>query len=131
MSTKIILIVLGEPNSTFSEILFKYFKSKQFKSFKQKIILIGSYELILKQMDSLKYKIKLNKISDVKDALKQINILNINYKFKSAFSQISENSNKYIENCFKLSLKLIRKNNIYTLINGLLKKAFLKKKFLE
>ncbi len=131
MSTKIILIVLGEPNSTFSEILFKYFKSKQFNSFKQKIILIGSYELILKQMDSLKYKIKLNKISDVKDALKkQINILNINYKFKSAFSQISENSNKYIENCFKLSLKLIRKNNIYTLINGpVSKKHFLKKKF--
>ena len=25
-----ILIILGEPNSTFSEILFKYFKSKEF-----------------------------------------------------------------------------------------------------
>ncbi len=35
MRTKIILIVLGEPNSTFSEILMKYFKSKQFKKIKK------------------------------------------------------------------------------------------------
>ena len=80
--------------------------------------MIGSYELILKQMDSLKYKIKLNKISDVKDALKkQINILNINYKFKSAFSKYQKILIN-ISKLFKLSLKLIRKNNIYTLING-------------
>ena len=45
MNTKIILIVLGEPNSTFSEILFKYFKSKKFNSFNKKIVLIGNYEL--------------------------------------------------------------------------------------
>ena len=31
MNINIILIVLGEPNSTFSEILFKYFKSKNLK----------------------------------------------------------------------------------------------------
>ena len=36
MSSKIILVVLGEPNSTFSEILFKYFKSKKFKKNKKK-----------------------------------------------------------------------------------------------
>ena len=31
MSTNKILIILGEPNSTFSEVLFKYFRSKFFK----------------------------------------------------------------------------------------------------
>ena len=42
MNTNKILIVLGEPNSTFSEVLFKYFKSKSFKKNKKKIILIGN-----------------------------------------------------------------------------------------
>ena len=36
MNTKVILIVLGEPNSTFSEILFKYFTSKKFKIINKK-----------------------------------------------------------------------------------------------
>ena len=34
-----ILIVLGEPQSTFSEILFKYFISKEFLKNNKKIIL--------------------------------------------------------------------------------------------
>ena len=36
MSINKILIILGEPQSTFSEILFKYFKSKEFKKNKKK-----------------------------------------------------------------------------------------------
>ena len=36
MNTKIILVVVGEPNSTFSEILFKFFSSKKFKKIKKK-----------------------------------------------------------------------------------------------
>ena len=39
MKSKIILVVLGEPNSTFSEVLFKYFNSTNFKKNKNKIIL--------------------------------------------------------------------------------------------
>ena len=38
MNTKVVLIVLGEPNSTFSEILFKYFKTKKFNKTKNKIV---------------------------------------------------------------------------------------------
>ena len=71
MNIKIILIVLGEPNSTFSEILFKYFKTKKFLNNKKKVVLIGSYELILKQMKKLKYKIKLNQISEIDETLKK------------------------------------------------------------
>ena len=40
MKTKYILIVLGEPYSTFSEILGKYFFKKK-KLTKKKIIIIG------------------------------------------------------------------------------------------
>ena len=45
-----ILIILGEPQSTFSEILFKYFSSKKFLRSKKKIILIGSFNLLKIQM---------------------------------------------------------------------------------
>ena len=36
MNIKTILIILGEPNSTFSELLLKYFNSKIFKKNKKK-----------------------------------------------------------------------------------------------
>ena len=53
MNTKFILVVLGEPNSTFSEILLKFFESKIFKKINKKIVLVGSYELLKKQMKYL------------------------------------------------------------------------------
>ena len=71
MSTKIILIVLGEPNSTFSEILFKYFISKKFKNNKKRIVVIGSYKLLSEQMKKLKYKIKLNQIYEINKSIKK------------------------------------------------------------
>ena len=50
MKYKPLLIVLGEPYSTFSEIVFKYFKSK--KRTKNPILFIGSSKLIEKQWDN-------------------------------------------------------------------------------
>ena len=131
MSTKIILIVLWEPNSTFSEILFKYFISKKFKNNKKRIVLIGSYKLLSEQMKKLKYKIKLNQIYKINKSIKKkVNVININYKFKNAFSNISDVSNKYIEDCFNLGLKLMTNNLVFALINGpISKKHFLKKRF--
>ena len=130
MNINTILIVVGEPNSTFSEILFKYFKSEKFKNLK-KIVLIGNIKLLEKQMKILGYKFKLNKIIDVTHSLKhQINIINIDYIFNSAFTKISDKSNKYIVDCFNLSLNILKKNKGYALINGpISKKHFLKKKF--
>ena len=131
MNIKTILIVLGEPNTTFSEVLFKYFNSNQFKKNRKKIILIGSRKLVEAQMKILKFKIKLNEIMHVKNSTyRKINIINVNYNFKKPFSKIKENSNKYIKDCFKISLKIIKKNKKYALINGpISKKTFLKKKF--
>ncbi len=131
MNIKKILIILGEPNSTFSEILLKYFNSSKFKNVSSKIILIGSFDLLNKQIKFLKYKNKLNKILDVNHAFKKkINIINVNYKTNKAFSKISDKSNKYIEDCFNLGLKIIKKNKSMVLINGpISKENFLKKKF--
>tara|TARA_A100001011_G_C14283093_1_gene832409 strand:+ start:401 stop:1378 length:978 start_codon:yes stop_codon:yes gene_type:complete len=129
--TKIILIVLGEPNSTFSELLFKFFNSIKFKRIKKKVVLIGSAELLKKQMKFLDYKVKLNQISDIENSdIRKINIINVNFKFKTPFSNISKVSNKYIQDCFNLSLKLIKDKKAHFLINGpISKKHFLKKKF--
>ena len=131
MNIKSILIVLGEPNTTFSEVLFKYLNSNQFKKNRKKIILIGSRKLLEAQMRILKFQMRLNEIMDVKNSVyKKINIINVNYNFRKPFSKIDENSNKYIEDCFEMSLKIIKKNKKYALINGpVSKKTFLKKKF--
>ena len=130
MNTKIILIILGEPNSTFSEILFKYFNSIKFKKERKKVVLIGCHKLLLKQMNKLKYNISINEITKIDNSLKKLNIINVDYKFKDVFSEISEHSNKYIENCFNKGLKLTKENKVFALINGpISKKHFLKKKY--
>ena len=131
MNIKVVLIVLGEPNSTFSEILLKYFCSTNFKKINKKITLVGNVDLFKKQMKILNYNIKLNVVSDINQSVKKsINIINVGYKFKRAFSKISDSSTKYIEECFNLSLKLIKKGKADELINGpISKKHFLKKKF--
>ena len=131
MSTNKILIILGEPNSTFSEVLFKYFNSKFFKHNKNKIILIGNKKLFQKQMIKLKYNFKIKEISSLKKyTAKEINILNVDYKFKKTFSEITSYSKKYIEKCFELGLKLVEEKKAQFIINGpVSKKHFLNKKF--
>ena len=52
MNINTILIVLGEPNSTFSEILFKYFKSEKFKKFKKKNCFNWKYQVTRKANES-------------------------------------------------------------------------------
>ncbi len=131
MNIKLILIAHGEPNSTFSEILFKFFYSKKFKVFNKKIVLVGSKILFIRQMKKLKYKLDLNEISEIKEAKKnKINIINVNYKFNKTFGKISNQSNEYIKKCFDISLKIIRKNKSIGFINGpISKKNFLNKTF--
>ena len=127
-----IIIILGEPQSIFSEILFKYFNSKEFSKNKKKIILIGSMSLLQKQMKKLKFNLNLKLINNINDAKNnEINILNINYNNQKKFSKISSNSKKYISNCFEVGLGLIKNNKKTVLINGpVSKKHFLKKKYL-
>jgi len=131
-----LLIVLGEPNSIFSEILFKTYKKKIIQKFNRPIVIIGSENLLKLQMKFLKYSIKIQKINalDLKNSnlnKKYINIINVEYRFKKIFGKISKNSNKYINNCFKIALKLLSEKSAFALINGPISKThFLKKKYL-
>jgi len=131
-----LLIVLGEPNSIFSEILFKSYKKKIIQKLNRPILIIGSENLLRRQMKVLKYSIKINKINsiDLKKInlnRKHINIFNVEYKFKKIFDNISNKSNNYINNCFKIALKLLNNKSAFALINGPVSKThFLEKKYL-
>ena len=82
-------------------------------------------------MKILKDKLNLNKITNFNQYSKSsINIIDVEYKFTKPFSKISNNSNKYIEQCFKLGLRLIKQGKAHELINGpISKKHFLNKRF--
>ena len=135
MKNKPIIIVSGEPYSVFLEIFFKVFKSNLINNYKRPIILIASEKLVKKQMKKLNFSFKINLIK--KDQVgkvhinnKYINLININFSFTKTFDKISNKSNKYIEDCFNLGLKIIKKNKSIVLINGpISKENFLKKKF--
>ena len=127
-----IIIVLGEPQSVFTEVLFKYFSSKKFKNYKFPITLIGSKKLITKQMKYLKFNFNLNEIRNIEDCKKKnLNIINVNYNKKKTFSKITSDSNKYIQQCFEIAINILKNDNKIGLLNGpVSKKHFLKKKFL-
>ena len=108
MNFKYILIVLGEPYSTFSEIIGKYYELNKYS--KKKIILIGSIGLFNQQLKKLKYKLPLNKISDIKYSDKRkINIIYVEFQYIKTFTNISEKSNQYIKKCFDVALEILKK----------------------
>ena len=133
MSSKPILLVAGEPNSIFLEILFKTYRKKKIK---KPLILICSLKLLNLQMKKLNFKKKVRilefkKIKEYKLDNKSINLIDVEFQPKKAFEKISSKSNVYIENCFKVAIKLINLGVVNSLINGpISKKNFLKNKFL-
>jgi len=133
MKIKPILIISGEPYSTFTEIFFKTINKNKIK---KKIILIVSKSLFIKQMNLLGFNFEINLIDKKKINVKKlsktkINIIDVNYDFKKIFDKISNKSNYYIEESFKIALKLMKTKKYSGLINGpISKKNFLKGRFL-
>ena len=86
-------------------------------------------------MKILKYSFKINSIDEKNIVFnklnnKQINIIDVNFTFTKAFSKISNDSNAYINQCFKISLELLKTKKFSGLINGpISKKNFLKENF--
>ena len=126
MNSKPILIVAGEPNSIFLEIFFKTLRHEKPKS---PIIIIVSKNLLIKQMQKLKFNYQINLIDkEYKDFKKlnnnKINIINVDYDFKKPFDLISKKSNIYIEKCFKVGLDFLKKNKLSNFINGPVSKKY-------
>ncbi len=133
MKTKPILLVAGEPNSIFLEILFKVLKKKKLKN---PLILIASYKLLKLQMTKLLFKrniriLEVEKLKSYKLTNKTINLINIDYETNKAFGKISNKSKKYIHNSFQVAANILKSGFTNKLINGpVSKKNFLDKKFL-
>ena len=121
MKIKPIIIVPGELNTIFYEILFKSLRKKKFKS---PIILVTSKEYLIKKMNKFKYKKKIENITDIKNQKTfhndRIYIINIDYKI-----------NNYLSRCFGEAFKVLKLKITNKFINGPVNKSkFLKKKFL-
>ncbi len=133
MKYKPILIVAGEPNSIFSEILFKTLNKVKIK---KPLILIASNKLLKLQMKKLNFKKKIklldhHKLEEYKLNNKSINLIDIEYEQKKPFHKISNKSKTYIKESFEIAFKIIKKEKIIRFINGpISKKYFLEKKYL-
>ena len=108
MNNKPILIVAGEPNSIFLEILFKSYKHR----ISSPIILIASLNLLLLQMKKLNFQKKIRlinsqKLQTIKLDNKSINLIDVPYNQKKAFEFKSNKSNKYIHDSFKVAFKIL------------------------
>ena len=64
MKDRPIIIICGDPESTFNEILIKTLKSKAFRNFKFPIIIICSEKLFQNELKKLKTKINLQKFEN-------------------------------------------------------------------
>ena len=132
---KPILIVLGEPNSVFVEILSKVLNKISIKKkIDYPIILIGSKKLILSQLKILKKKLKFCEIKKNEIFYNKLNnkiyLLDVKYNFKKPFENISIKSKDYISRSFKEGLKFLNLRLSDIIINGpVSKKHFLEKKY--
>jgi len=131
--TKPIAIILGEPNSISSEIIFKsWIKKKKFKH--TPCFVIGNYNLLYRHLKYFKFNLNLKlieknfKLDDLKGTA--IPVIDIKYGQKKIFKKISKKSNKFILDCFSEGLNLIKQNKILGIINGpVSKETLLNKKF--
>ena len=135
MNIKPIIIVSGEPYGIFNEIFLKVKKKNKFKN---PIILIGSKDILLEQMNKFNFNFKINTIDYnrlstngfKKMNKKGINIIDVylpKIKKKNNSTKIIRD---YIKNCFNISFKIITKYKVAGLINGPVnKKTFLNFKF--
>jgi len=128
MKSKSVIIVCGDPKSTFNEILIKTLKNKIFKGAKFPIIIVGSIKLIKKELKRLKVKINLQNFDNQKNLHRNnIYYIDIPIDLKN-LSLIKKNS--YIEKSFEVALNLLKKDDSLALINGPISKTtFLKGKY--
>ena len=93
MKNKSVIIICGDPESTFNEILIKTLKNKIFKNIKFPIIIICSKKLFKNELKKLKTKINFQKFENQKKLRKNnIYIIDIPLDYK----KIIINKKKFI-----------------------------------
>ncbi len=123
-----IIIVGGEPQSIFIEILLK-----AFKKIRKPIILISSKIILKKNIKRFNYRLNFNELNNDLSNIKKgkINLIDINYK-KFSFSKkiITTESNKFIKVSFNKALELVKNIKCAGIINGpISKRTFLRGRY--
>ena len=128
-----IIVIAGEPKSVFFELFFKTFE--KFKN--NPIVLIANKKLLIDHLKLLKIRRPLRILDSLKEIdfkildNKKINLIDVPFTYNSFKNIRINNSNRYINKCFDVAIKLLRKNKKLKLINGpIIKKDFLGKKYL-
>ena len=128
MRNKSVVIICGDPESTFNEILIKTLKKKVYKKSKFPIIIVCSEKVFQNELKKLKTKINFHKYED-QIILHKNKIYLIDIPLKKGSLSVTK-KNEYIKKSFEVGLNLIKKNNSLALINGPISKAtFLKGKY--
>ena len=115
---KKIILVLGDPNSINSEIIFKSLKKIK-NNLKNRIYLIANFDLIKKQFKILNYRIKLVKVKDLKQKPSQpgLKIIDVNLSFKNPFNVSLSNSSKFVLRSLDTAHKLALSKDVSGIIN--------------
>ena len=71
MKNKPIIVISGDPKSTFNEILFKTLKNKVLKNINFPIIIIGSKKLLDNDLRKSKRKINFQKFNEQTNLIKK------------------------------------------------------------
>ena len=127
MKNKSIVIICGDPKSTFNEILIKTLKKKILKNIKSPIIIVGSKKLL--ENESKKFKSNINlKNFDNQSNLRKNNVYIVDIPLNQNNLSLTK-KNEYIDKSFEIALDLLKKNS-FALINGpISKKTFLKGRY--
>jgi|TARA_B110001452_G_scaffold259451_1_gene255825 4-hydroxythreonine-4-phosphate dehydrogenase len=126
---KPIAIVAGEPNSINSEIIAKAWNKIKNK---KNLFIIGNYLLLKKQINKINIKIKVYKITSVKDIKnnKRLNILNIPLNFKSLFKNNITDTKNYVLESLNTAHNLAFNRSIKGFINAPVNKNNFSDKYL-
>ncbi len=128
MKNKPIVIICGDPESTFNEILIKSLKNEIFKKLNNPIIIFCSKRLFQNELKNLKTKIDFQMFDD-KSSFNKKKIYLFDIPLNSKNLSLKK-KNSYINNSFNLGLNFLKKNNPLALINGPISKAkFLRGKY--
>jgi len=127
---RLIIIILGEPNSISSEIFLK--SLNYIKKTKLNFIIIGNYSLLEKQANYLDFKInvkfKLSEINSLENV--KFNFINVDYKQSKPFNLKTNNSDTFVKKCFEHAVILLKKKLAIGLINLPINKSkFTKNKY--
>ena len=115
---KKILIVIGDPISINSEILYKSWK-KIDSSLRKKIIIISNFKLLQKQFQKLRFSANLTKIKNIHEnsAPHLLKIMDVKLKFKNPFKIEKRNLSNFVISSMNLAHKLSLSNEVIGMIN--------------